>query len=201
MTELLYIVRDLQRRIANMIKRGKVHSVDVSQSPPRVRVEYDQGAVTGWLPWVSGRASSQHRCDWEPLAVGEQVMILSESGELTAGVVIPAIADSASPVPSKSTDEHVSRYSDGTEIHYHRGAHKLTITMGSGGDAELNCNTFFINGDIEHNGKQHSTGNIQSDRNIIDKTRSMGADRAIFNRHVHRSPESGASTSQPDEKQ
>lgn len=141
MSDLPYIVRDLQRRMANMIRRGRVHSVDFEQSPPRVKVEYEKGAVTGWLPWISGRESNKHRTDWEPLAIGEQVIILSESGELSAGVVLPSLPDATSPVPSTSPDEHVSRYEDGTTFTYNRKTHTLSIDVQ--GDASL-----------------HTTGNV-----------------------------------------
>lgn len=141
MKEFNYIVRDLQRRMANMIRRGRVHSVDFEQSPPRVKVEYEKGAVTGWLPWISGRESNKHRTDWEPLAIGEQVIILSESGELSAGVVLPSLPDATSPVPSTSPDEHVSRYEDGTTFTYNRKTHTLSIDVQ--GDAIL-----------------HTTGNV-----------------------------------------
>lgn len=126
MFEMDYIVRDMQRRMANMIKRGRVHSVDFSMEPPRVRVQYAEKAVTGWLPWSSGRASSKHRTDWEPLAIGEQVLIISESGDLALGVVFPSFPDATSPVPSTSPDEHVSRYEDGTTFTYNRKTHTLT---------------------------------------------------------------------------
>ncbi|MFA0194476.1 phage baseplate assembly protein V [Vibrio artabrorum] len=141
MSDLPYIVRDLQRRMANMIRRGRVHSVDFEQSPPRVKVEYEKGAVTGWLPWISGRESNKHRTDWEPLAIGEQVIILSESGELSSGVVLPSLPDATSPVPSTSPDEHVSRYEDGTTFTYNRKTHTLSIDVQ--GDANL-----------------HTTGNV-----------------------------------------
>ncbi|MCR9529240.1 phage baseplate assembly protein V [Vibrio alginolyticus] len=141
MSDLPYIVRDLQRRMANMIRRGRVHSVDFEQSPPRVKVEYEKGAVTGWLPWISGRESNKHRTDWEPLAIGEQVIILSESGDLSAGVVLPSLPDATSPVPSTSPDEHVSRYEDGTTFTYNRKTHTLSIDVQ--GDAIL-----------------HTTGNV-----------------------------------------
>ncbi|EPZ5431765.1 phage baseplate assembly protein V [Vibrio parahaemolyticus] len=141
MSDLNYIVRDLQRRMANMIRRGRVHSVDFEQSPPRVKVEYEKNAVTGWLPWISGRESNQHRTDWEPLAIGEQVIILSESGDLSAGVVLPSLPDATSPVPSTSPDEHVSRYEDGTTFTYNRKTHTLSIDVQ--GDANL-----------------HTTGNV-----------------------------------------
>ncbi|WP_154179663.1 phage baseplate assembly protein V [Vibrio furnissii] len=207
MNDLNFIVRDLQRRLANMIRRGKVHSVDFTQTPPRVRVDYgvnndtEQPAITDWLPWISGRASTS-RVDWEPLSVGEQVLILSESGELSSGVVVPAIASANNAVPSTSPDEHISKYSDSTEIKYDRLSHKLTITIGSDGDAELTCKTFIVNADIEHTGNQKTSGNLEVAKNvdvknnitavmaikgesIADKKRTMSEDRDIYNQHTH----------------
>lgn len=143
MGNINYIIRDLQRRMANMIRRGRVHSVDFEQSPPRVKVEYEKGAVTGWLPWISGRESNKHRTDWEPLAIGEQVIILSESGELSAGVVLPSLPDATSPVPSTSPDEHVSRYEDGTMFTYNRKTHTLSI-------------------DVQGDMNLHATGNLSA---------------------------------------
>ena len=40
MSEIDFIVRDLQRRLANMIRRGTIHSVDFESNPPLVKVEY-----------------------------------------------------------------------------------------------------------------------------------------------------------------
>ncbi|WP_226979291.1 phage baseplate assembly protein V [Vibrio navarrensis] len=157
MSDLNYIVRDLQRRLANMIRRGRVHSVDFEQSPPRVKVEYEKDAVTGWLPWISGRESSQHRTDWEPLAVGEQVIILSESGDLSAGVVLPSLPDATSPVPSTSPDEHVSRYEDGTTFIYNRKTHTLTIDVQ--GDVNFHA-TGNVTGHIEGTADFHTVGNV-----------------------------------------
>ncbi|TDE19288.1 phage baseplate assembly protein V [Vibrio owensii] len=157
MSDLNYIVRDLQRRMANMIRRGRVHSVDFEQSPPRVKVEYEKDAVTGWLPWISGRESSKHRTDWEPLAIGEQVIILSESGELSAGVVIPSLPDATSPVPSTSPDEHVSRYEDGTTFTYNRKTHTLIIDVQ--GDVNFHA-TGNVTGHIEGNADFHTEGNV-----------------------------------------
>ncbi|TCN02937.1 phage baseplate assembly protein V [Vibrio crassostreae] len=157
MSDLPYIVRDLQRRMANMIRRGRVHSVDFEQSPPRVKVEYEKGAVTGWLPWISGRESNKHRTDWEPLAIGEQVIILSESGELSSGVVLPSLPDATSPVPSISPDEHVSRYEDGTTFTYNRKTHTLSIDVQ--GDVNFHA-TGNVTGHIEGTADFHTVGNV-----------------------------------------
>ncbi|MEI8631426.1 phage baseplate assembly protein V [Vibrio sp. PP-XX7] len=125
-----------------MIRRGRVHGVDFSQTPPRVQVAYDadllsdQPAVSGWLPWVSGRAASTSRTDWEPLAVGEQVLILSESGDLSAGVVVPSLADATNVVPEISPDIHVSRYADGTTLSYDRAGHSTAYRCSGRNDPQ-----------------------------------------------------------------
>lgn len=179
MNDLNYIVGDLQRRLANMIRRGRVHSVDFEQVPPRVKVDYDQGAVTGWLPWISGRESNQHRTDWEPLAIGEQVIILSESGELSAGVVLPSLPDATSPVPSTSPDEHVSRYEDGTTFIYNRKTHTLSIDVQ--GDANVHT-TGNLNAQVDGSAhvevaqattvKTEATLHVESAKNLNIKTRT-----------------------------
>lgn len=163
MIDLNYIVRDLQQRIANVIRRGRIHSVDFEQSPPRVKVEYEKGAVTGWLPWISGRESSKHRTDWEPLAIGEQVIILSESGDLSSGVVVPSLPDATSPVPSTSPDEHVSRYEDGTTFSYNRKTHTFSIDVK--GDVVVNAT-----GDI----KATATGDIIAKSSTIKMNGGKG---------------------------
>ncbi|CAG9297584.1 phage baseplate assembly protein V [Celerinatantimonas diazotrophica] len=137
MSDESQILRDIQRRLSNLVRKGRVHSVDFTQTPPRVRVEYAPRATTTWLPWVGGRASSQSRTDWEPLAVGEQCLILSQSGELSAGVVLPAMLDSQSPPPSTSADEHVTQYADGTQTRYNRKTHQLSVMVK--GDVSVQC--------------------------------------------------------------
>ncbi|WP_417536830.1 phage baseplate assembly protein V [Methylophaga sp.] len=123
------IVSDMQRRLSNMIKRGKVHSVDFSQTPPRVKVEYEAGAITAWLPFVSSRQSIISKSKWEPLSVGEGVMVFSESGDMSLGVVFPATADGTNVPPSTSPDEHVTKYSDGSLVKYDRSSHQLTVNV------------------------------------------------------------------------
>ncbi|EOE2081926.1 phage baseplate assembly protein V [Vibrio cholerae] len=201
MSDIDYIVRDLQQRMANMIRRGRVHSVDFSLEPPRVRVEYEPNVQTDWLPFISGRAS-QEKTEWEPLGIGEQVIIFSEGGSLSCGIVVPALHDSKNSVPSRSPDEHVTRYQDGTTMIYNRSSHNLTITIGSGGNAELTCKTFRINADIEHVGNQTTSGNLEvkqdvkvqqnltvtqaiKGQSVSDEKRTMSKDREIFNTHDH----------------
>lgn len=127
MSDIDYIVRDLQRRLANMIRRGLVHSVDFEAEPPLVRVKYAEDAVSGWLPWVAGRVG--HAASWEPLKIGEPVMIFSESGEMSMGVVMPSFPSANMPMPSQDPNKHVTKYEDGTTVTYDRSAGKLTLDV------------------------------------------------------------------------
>lgn len=126
-SDMDYIVRDLQRRLANMIRRGIVHSVDFDARPPRLRVEYAKDAISGWLPWVAGRVG--HAASWEPIKIGEPVLILSESGEMSAGVVVPSFPGVDMPMPDQDSNKHVTKYEDGTTITYDRAAGKLTLDV------------------------------------------------------------------------
>ncbi|WP_067096182.1 phage baseplate assembly protein V [Marinomonas atlantica] len=127
MSEIDFIVRDLQRRLANMIRRGTIHSVDFESNPPLVKVEYKKDVISGWLPWVAGRVG--HAATWEPIKVGEPVLILSESGEMSAGVVLPSFPSIEMSLPDNKATTHVTRYEDGTTVTYDREAHKLTVDV------------------------------------------------------------------------
>lgn len=180
-----YILNDLQRRLTNLIRRGRVHSVDFSKMPPRVKVEYSQGAVTAWLPFVS--LSAGLSCTtWNPLSIGEQVIILAESGDLNCGIVVPAIHCADNPPPSVDPNAHMIKFSDGTQVDYNRENNKLIISCV--GDVEITAKSLIINAEIKHTGNQSTSGNISAGGDISDKTRSMSEDREIYNGHTHPTP-------------
>lgn len=181
MNDLALAVTELQRRLANVVRRGSVHSVDYSQNPPRCRVQLEPKLITGWLLWSSGRAGSRN--DFEPLTVGEAVIVLAPCGELTSGIVLPALANEANPVAADE-NSHSTIYEDGTTVKYDRANKKLTVTI-AGGDAEITCNTLTINGDIVHVGNQSTTGDIAATGDVADGVRSMAGDRTIYNGHTH----------------
>lgn len=104
---------DLARRVANMIRTGRIAEVD--HAGPRVRVQSGY-LLTEWLPWQTHRAGNTRT--WDPPTVGEQVMILSPSGEPAAGVVMPALYCQDHPAPDASPNTHVIQFPDGAIIGY-----------------------------------------------------------------------------------
>lgn len=88
-------MNDSERRHAGGITFGTVRQTDYSNpNNPVVRVaigdEDDEEGhlLTGWLPMGGGRAGGDS--DWHPLEENERVAVLSESGEIQNGIVIPA---------------------------------------------------------------------------------------------------------------
>ena len=114
---------ELSRRLENMIRIGTVAAVD--HAAHRVRVQ--SGALlTDWLKWRTARAGATRT--WCPPTVGEQVMILSPSGELANGIVLPSIFSDAHDAPSDAPDLHLVEFPDGARIAYDHAAGALTVT-------------------------------------------------------------------------
>ncbi|WP_454719317.1 phage baseplate assembly protein V [Citrobacter freundii] len=202
------ILGELQRRLANIVRRGVIHSVRVAGGFPECRVDLGD-IVTTWLPLCQGFAG-KNRADFEPFAVGDAVTVLSEAGELNNGRVFPGWNTGIAPAPEGNESEHITRYGDGTEIRYNREAHALTITLtdsgtyrivGKGtldGPVEI-TDTLTVQGETQINADTKVKGSIGASAEITDKDGSMGQIRKIFNSHDHPG-DSGGTTKTPNQK-
>lgn len=112
---------DLERRVANMLRGGTVAQIDHDQ--PRVRVQSGD-LLTDWRPWFAHRAGAT--TTWSPPTIGEQVLLVSPSGDPAQAMVLPALYTDAHPAPSASPDEHVTAYPDGARIAYNHDTGALT---------------------------------------------------------------------------
>jgi phage baseplate assembly protein gpV len=74
---------DLFRRVANLIRIGKICEIDGA----RVKVQIGN-VKTNWLPIVSTAGDTNV---WIPIAVGEQVAIISPFGEMSQSFVIRSL--------------------------------------------------------------------------------------------------------------
>jgi len=194
MMNLHFEVAELNRRLANMLLLGKVVDVSFDECIPKVKVTIGDLQTT-WLPMLVQRAGSD--VSFWALEKGEQVLVLSPSGELTQGVVLGSINQKSTPSIGDSNDIHRTEYSDGAVIEYDRKAHYLKIALPPGGKAEL-----IADGGLTVTGDVKVTGNIESTKEIIDHTRSMQEDRDIFNPHTHGGVLAGeANTAKPDPSQ
>ncbi|MCX4025168.1 phage baseplate assembly protein V [Spartinivicinus marinus] len=181
MTTELFRVNELYRLLVNLIRPGTIHQVDHQRT--RVRVQIDQ-LTTGWLPWLTTRAG--HDQSWWAPEVGEQVIVLSPSGELANGFVLPAVCQNKHPTPSHDPDESVWQFKNHARFSYHRGNDELIIELTGAGNTKL-----ISPEGIHFVGDLLVEGNITATQDITDHTRSMQADRDIYNGHGHDVPGHG----------
>jgi phage baseplate assembly protein V len=127
---------DLQNRLSRLISVGTVAETDYEKA--RVKVTVGEWTTT-WLPWVTSRASND--INWWALEVGEQVLVVSPSGDMAQGVVIGGIYQQTQQElvsdipPDKRQSIHRVQYQDGTVIEYDRDKHILKADVK--GDVEL----------------------------------------------------------------
>jgi phage baseplate assembly protein V len=119
---------DHARRLSNVARYGTVAEADYSGETagfPAIRVSLQDGAIlTDWLPWFSPRAGRDRV--WDPPEVGEVVMLLAPSGELTNGVAIPGLFSDGNANGDRA-GLHRRTYDDGTVVEYDRDSHTFTV--------------------------------------------------------------------------
>lgn len=184
---------DLQRRLANIVRRGVIQAVKHGKIP-KCRVSIGE-LVTDWLPLCQG-FSGGFRSDVNPCTVGDAVTVLSEGGDLNNGRVFPGWATGGAPVPEGSESEHITVYGDGTEVRYDREAHALTITIAEGGTYKIVgkgtldgpveiTDTLTVQGKSTMNADVSVKGNIGATKEISDGKGKMSGIRITYNGHTH----------------
>ncbi|MDN4572676.1 phage baseplate assembly protein V [Pandoraea cepalis] len=114
---------ELNRLIANLIDTGVV--IDVQYKPLRVRVDIN-GRETDWLTCLQPACGAVRI--WAPLSKGEQVTVLSPSGELGNGLVLRGIPSDAFDSPSEDPNEFMIAFPDGARIVYNHATGTLDAT-------------------------------------------------------------------------
>ncbi|MFO6490599.1 phage baseplate assembly protein V [Hafnia alvei] len=197
---------DLQRRLANIVRRGVIHSTQHGKIP-KCRVSIGE-LLTDWLPLCQG-FSGGFRSDVNPCTVGDAVTVLSEGGDLNNGRVFPGWATGGAPVPEGSESEHITVYGDGTEVRYDREAHALTITIAAGGTYKIVgkgtldgpveiTKTLTVQGVTTINANTTVKGNIGATGEISDGKGKMSGIRMTYNGHTH--TETDSVTKEPNQK-
>jgi len=128
-----YAVAELNRRVANLVCFGTIVELDLAQARAKVQLSTDR--ITAALPWLTFRAASD--MTWWAPEVGEQVLVLSPSGELGSGVILPALYSTAMPPWSDNPDISGMHWADGARDEYDRAAHKRTLVLPDDGEIEI----------------------------------------------------------------
>jgi phage baseplate assembly protein V len=120
-------VPDMERRLANMIRYGKITEIDYATKKVRIK----SGEIeTDWIRWSAGRSNSRKR-QWDPPTIGEQVTMLAPTGDLRQAHIIPGMYQADYDAPSADPNKDHATYSDGAVIEYDVADHKLTANLQS----------------------------------------------------------------------
>lgn len=116
-----YAAAQIDRILANLVRFGRVKSVDYSTA--ECVVDFDGEIVEG-VEWLKHRSGDDR--SWSAPSEHEYVVVLSASGDLSQGVIIGALAQNN--FPNAGDDANPTTvYSDGTVIKYDKSAHVLTV--------------------------------------------------------------------------
>ena len=199
-TEAPFELAELARRVAQIVRPGRVDEVDAGRALVRVRWDVDaDGApvVTNWRPWLPSIAGAAR--SWRAPSAGEQVVLLSPDGDIAQSFVLPALYSDASPAPSDDPDKVVVRHADGAVVEYDAAAHVLRHTaqdgavlthdaaahalsavLGAGATAALDAP-----GGVSIVGDVAVTGSISATGDVSDAAGSMEEMRDVYNPHTH----------------
>jgi phage baseplate assembly protein V len=125
-------IAEITRLLENIVRFGTIEAVQMQ--PPRVKVKSGNIATT-WLPWLNLRAGADR--EWDPPTIGEQVVLLSPSGNLAQGVVLTGLFSDLIPANGDREGLHRRTYRDGAVIEYDSIAKHLRATLP--GTAEINA--------------------------------------------------------------
>lgn len=162
-------IADLARLLENIIRFGTIEAVQMQ--PPRVQVK-SGNITTAWRPWLNLRAGADR--EWDPPTIGEQVVLLSPSGNLAQGVVLTGLFSDLIPANGDRDGLHRRTYRDGAVIEYDSIAHRLRAILPEGGITDL-ISTGGINitgpinhvGDYTQQGNQAVTGTVTVSEDVI----------------------------------
>lgn len=182
---------DLFRRFENLIREGSISAADYQANLYRVKT----GDIeTGWLRCLTLRAGNDKA--WHPVSVGENVLVLSPSGDLANGIILPSLFTGNNKAPSNNPAVRLFEFADGAVIEYDSATHKLSAVLPSGATTELiSTGGLKIIGDVEIIGNTHISGDttiaggVVADKDIVSGSISL-------QQHLH-AGDSGGSTGQP----
>lgn len=169
----------LDGRVSNVIRIGKIVEARYG-NPPAARVDFGNGAPSDWLRMGASRAGENRT--WSPFEVGEEVVVASQSGSLSDGIVVCAIYNFVNGAAGSSADEWRMDFGNGTVISHDRGSGHVElrtagdVSVDAGGRAEISAA-----------GGVHVTGDVYVTGDVI-------ADGISLVSHVHSGVTAGPST-------
>jgi phage baseplate assembly protein V len=124
---------DTARRLHNAIRYGVVHEADYDRAEIRVSVQ-DGELITDWLPWLTLRAFTD--AYWWAPEVGEVVILIAPSGEMSNAVALPAAFSNQNQPANRPTVQRAV-FADGAVVEYDRESHRYSIDLTAAPGSEI----------------------------------------------------------------
>ncbi|WP_255593608.1 phage baseplate assembly protein V [Acidovorax sp. sic0104] len=131
---------EILRRLDNVARVGTIEEVRTTK-PARCRVRCGD-ILTGWLPWVAGRAAGQNGAIWWPPVKGEQVLMLAPGGDLTNAMVMPGAFSDKN--PQASENPKIFRMDLGGGAYFEHDAENGVFRMEAMASINITCMGSFI---------------------------------------------------------
>lgn len=122
---------DLTRRVANMVVIGNIAQADHKRARYRVKVGE---ILSDWIPDTQPRAGKTRV--YEGRDIGEQVVMVSPSGDLAQGIIVGSIHTESNQAADKGSI-HRTIYPDGTTLDYDDEANAFVLAVKDGGSFDL----------------------------------------------------------------
>lgn len=165
-------LREIQRRLENVISIGTVSAVNHQQKTLRLQLGDIQ---TDWLDMPAQQGRNFKR--WQPIRKGQQFILGAPNGELEQAVIIGELYSDHLPSPSHDPELDLIQFECGTVIQHDNRTGKLTIQ--AQGEMELVAKILRIKAPVEQTGgdmtsegisaQQHLHGGIKAGPNDTDK--------------------------------
>ena len=136
-------ISELFRRIGNLIRIGKVISVDYTKAKAKVKIG---NLTTDYMPWLTPSTSA-----WIPLRNGEQVLVLSPNGDLRMGMILPALYQNTKSPPAHDSN----KITFNVDVN-HKGNVTATGNISTSGNITT-TGKVTATGEVEGKGKKLST--------------------------------------------
>ncbi|MCY7295107.1 phage baseplate assembly protein V [Alteromonas sp. a30] len=207
-------VAELNRKMAGLVRFCKVLELGEEEFVGRVKVS-DGDLQSTWLAYAVQRAA--HNIHWQPLDVGEYVVVLCPNGDFSQGVIIGSLYQGEFPAPQDNAEQTQQLFKDGTSFIFDRAESHFHIAMAPDGTIHIEVSggatidgPVTINGNVNINGDTHIVGTTSVDGDV-SATKNIHSDAQIsatdevkgggvsLTKHVHPGVASGgAKTLKPE---
>lgn len=133
-------IAELERRLSNTVRVGRVASTDYANALLRV----DLGDVTTDPIRLATQRAGVDRSWWAP-DVGEEVLVFSPDGDLAKAVVLGAVYSESGAAPAASADIRRDVFGDGFVIEHDRANNKTVLdAWDSEGTVEIRAKNIIL---------------------------------------------------------